>query len=216
MNCEEILAKFADETEAFRKWDHSLSWPRYGEWECDYERWGNLNAAAECVLALDTTNWRPETTLQMLYVIARDNEIEVIADWVSRLPAILRHLAEAAIAHGERDVKWQIAKQLGRCEEFPGRESLLLDLVADEYEYVRRMALRALADIGSSHVERMVDAAWSNDEEYQRIMCLYALYRVRSPRAHQFIALAKADSRKHFVNYAKRLEAEGIPEIEGR
>jgi hypothetical protein len=201
-----ILERFSAAVEAFRQWDRSLPpGPRYGEWERDYDHWYELLPAAGRVLHLSPENWRPETTEQILYVLARDNETELIADWVGDRPSVLIHLAGAARLQSDRDAKWQIAVRLGRMPMTNMTEDLLLAFARDADEYVRRIAMMALADLGSSHVEDLVGAAWKTGDEYQRMAGLYALQRIRSPRLAKFTELARADGRQFLIKSIERI-----------
>jgi hypothetical protein len=143
----------------FRTWaDATFPDYRFGEWECGYEGWGSLyGAVLEFVAAHPFKSWSPEEVRAVLYTIARDNEMQHLAGEVRHQhPDLLAPLTRASIEIGERDDRWQLAEELGQLGRAGGEEErLLLRLVQDEHEYVRRRALGALARLGSSTVERL-------------------------------------------------------------
>src|SRR5262249_23050845 len=121
---------------------------------------------------------------------------------------LLVPLAWAAIERGERDNRWQLADQLGRAEPADGREEVLRALLRDEYEYVRRRALGALARIGSPCVQSEAIRAWErpdDDQQWARMMVLWCLHRVGSPMLEQFLAIAERDPREYLRGFAERV-----------
>jgi len=132
---------------------------RYGEWECDYPHWGEIYDAFRAVVATShAVHWSAELVSETLYALARDNESETIAETLP--PAALRVVAEQAFVNSEPDARWQIASKLGDVDVLD-REALLLRLVEDHDEYVRRRALGSLVRIGSSHVTEVALREWS-------------------------------------------------------
>jgi len=100
----------------FRAWaDASFPAERFGEWETEYDDWENLHLAATAVLRCETDAWDSETKELLLFVIARDNEVEFIAGLLTERQCLL--LAEASIHSDQHDAKWQLAVRLAnfRC-----------------------------------------------------------------------------------------------------
>ena len=178
-----------------------------GEWECDFEGWTELREAVfRFLIEVPPHQWGAETCDLLLYALARDNEVELIAEEIAMAPGALLVLAKAAIPSAEVDAKWQIAEQLAQtATHLPEAESLLIILADDVNEYVRRRALLSLAKIGFRSVEDLADAAWATDDVYQRIAALTALRDVRSPRLDAFLERAEADERESLVNWAARI-----------
>lgn len=200
-----------EEVERFKEW--AASYPahqRTGEWECDYEQWQPLWAAAIAVLeSIPSSAWTEKCCANLLYVIARDNEMERIADELAGRPDALLELARLAIESSERDAKWQLAVQLGAlATDKEEAETLLLRLVQDEDEYVSRRSLLALGTLKSVHAESLAERAWLTGHEYQRIAALWVFKDVAPSKLDQYVRLAKEDGRKFVVENAQRaLEA---------
>jgi hypothetical protein len=202
------------EVDRFSEWADATFPPdrqRSGEWECRYEGWGSLRRAVlEFVASTPFGLWSPEEVQTVLYAIARDNETEYLA-WELRHqhPDLLAPLARASIEVGERDDRWQLAKQLGLLGRAGGEEErLLLRLVRDEHEYVRRRALEALARLGPSTVEQLSLEAWQRpdpDQQWARMMALWSLHRVSSRLLGSLVAEAEQDPREHLRAFAERV-----------
>lgn len=192
----------------FKDW--ASSYPiaeRTGEWECDYPDWAEIYTAfASFVEQNDHRQWSPTDKQNVLYIIARDNETEHLIDEIAKQEGRLIEIAEAAVKHGDRDAKWQIASRLGEAEvEVEVAETHLLEFLKDADEYVRRRALLALAQTGSSQTETWAEVAWNTGHEYQRIAALHALHQVSSSRFAEFVELAKQDGRAYLVRNAANL-----------
>jgi hypothetical protein len=182
-----------------------------GEWECDYPHWPELYAAVmEHIAASPPDVWSDEQLQAVLYALARDNEDERLAEEIRlRHPATLLALAKAALLGGEFDARWQLADQLGYLDHDLGDvERLLLALVRDKDEYVRRRALKSLARVGSPAAERLALEAWNRPDEHQewaRTGALDCLRRIDSPHLEHLLAAAERDERQHLRDFAKRI-----------
>lgn len=148
------MADLLEEIARFRQWAGSTypEQPRYGEWECDYPHWGPLyKAVLEFVIARPYSDWSREEREAVLYSLARDNEMEHLAEEIrTQQPETLVRLAEWAIHEAEPDAKWQLAEQLGIIGQGRGNvEPLLVALANDTDEYVRRRALSSLARLAA-------------------------------------------------------------------
>ncbi len=186
-----------------------------GEWECDYPHWPELYAAVmEHVAASPPEVWSDEQLQAVLYALARDNEGERLGEEI-RLhhPTTLIALAKAALLDGEFEARWQLADQLGQLERDLGEvERLLLTLVRDEDEYVRRCALKSLARIDSPSAEQLALEAWHKPDEHQewaRMMALDCLHRIGSPHLERLLAEAARDERQHLRDFARRIQQGG-------
>jgi hypothetical protein len=79
---------------------------RGGEWECDYNKWDIIYQAFENYLkTTDPTQWADNEKERLLYIIARDNEMEHLASILTEQALIT--LTKEAIVKGHRDDKWQ-------------------------------------------------------------------------------------------------------------
>lgn len=185
---------------------------RYNDWEINYDYWQRLyEVTTNFVKAVPFPQWDTAAIQLLLFTITRDNESKWLIREIAKIPDQLLFLAENAILSDERDAKYQIAAALGQLDtQSAEAESLLLQFVHDKDEYVRRRALMALADAGSTHVEALVESAWNTADEvqeYQRMAVLYALNTVNSPQLDHYLILAEADGRKYLVAMAARIHA---------
>ena len=171
-----------------------------------------INTAFDNFVAVSSWEESNEaTTASLVYAIARDDENRYLVKSAAKRPDDLLYLAEQAVISPERDARWQFAAELGRLgSDLPHAQSLLLRYMHDEEEYVRRIALMSLADIGSLRAEELAMALWEDGDmwqEYGRIATLYTFWKVGSPQLETYLALANADGRKHLVEYAERVRA---------
>ena len=142
----------------------------------------------------------------MIYAVARDNEFEHLADVIAADPAALLLLAERSLAQPEPDARWQFAARLGTWVVRRGpAEALLLRLVDDPDEYVRRRALLSLGKMRSLHAEALAVRAWDTGEEYQRIAALWVLKDIASDKLATYVARAHEDGREHVVWNAEQV-----------
>lgn len=209
----------------FRRWAEGLmadpEQVRSGEWECEYEDWSSLREAVLHFLRtrpVDT--WVDDESRAVLYAIARDNEDEYLAHEIrERHPYLVLLLARRSLAAGERDDRWQLADQLGRMKQLRGSpevEELLLEFAADEYEYVRRRALRSLLRMGSIVTEEVALRQWDVPGEAQpwsRMMVLSCLQELGSSHLAARLAQAERDENEHLREYAKRIRRGEVSEL---
>jgi HEAT repeat protein len=178
------------------------------EWECNYEGWQSLNEAF--VAYLDAHAFREaddQAISDIIYAVARDNEMEYLVPELANRPGWFAFLLPHVLKCDEPDARWQFAVALGqRALPFAEAEHALLRLVEDQDEYVSRMALQSLGRIGSSHTERLCERAWATNHQYQRIMALWVLKEIGSPKLDAYLALAKRDGRKYVVGNALEIE----------
>lgn len=200
--------KFGDEVKRFRDWAHGLE-DRLLYWEMNYPDWHRLQTAFFTFLdETDKADWDEQDWQDVLYAVARDNENKYFIGRVSEDPSLLKRFSLEVLKSDEADAKWQIAECLGRVAELEFAEPILLILVDDADEYVRRRSLLALSVLGSKEAERLAILAWETGLLYQRIGALHALSNIGSPRLHHFLELAKQDGRTYLVANASELYAE--------
>lgn len=194
---------------AFRRWAsaHPVD-ERSGEWECDYAKWPEINAAFLTHIKTGSPQAStPGDIADLLYAMGRDNETAYLARELARHEDWFLFLLPYALLVNDPDVKWQFAVQLGvGAFPFVAAESALLILVQDEHEYVRRMALQGLGRMASLHAEPLCARAWDSNHEYQRIMVLWVLKELKSGKLHEYILLAKADGRQFLMRNAVEIE----------
>lgn len=174
-----MTAKLANEITRFKRWAPSHQ-GNYGEWECDYEHWDELWEAAE--QSMKRCAYEPpdiETSSDLLYAIARDNEIERLRDNLVKYPELLRHLARFGIDSSESDAKWQIAVSVADAQ-LPDAADLIRPYLTDANEYVRRRSLLAIAPFLPVEAENIAKTWMGEHYEYSRIAALHVLHIVNS------------------------------------
>ncbi|WP_321849540.1 HEAT repeat domain-containing protein [Burkholderia diffusa] len=197
-----------EQVEKFREW--AALYPvrqRSVEWECEYGHWEALwDASLAVVDSLAPAAWTATACADLLYAIARDQALEHISSMLWTQPDALLALARASIDASEPNAKWQLAARLGGLGSHAAEaeaEALLLRLVDDEDEYVRRRALLALGALKSTHAEALAERAWHTGHEYQRIAALWVLKNIQSGKLVQYVKLAEADGREYVVRNAR-------------
>jgi hypothetical protein len=198
-----------NEVEKFKNW--ASAYPvqeRSGEWEDDYPDWSGFHEAAiEFLASSSPDEWDEEDISDLLYAIARDNEVEYLAQEVAKNIDTLLKLSELAIGSPERDAKWQLAAQLGGLSSRKQEaEAALLKLVDDQNEYVSRRALLSLGLLKSSKVEELAERAWKTGDEYQRIAALWVLKDVTSSKLPAYLEEALTDGRQYLVHNANEVQ----------
>lgn len=197
------------EVEDFRKWAISIpEQDRYGEWECDYEEWPEINTAFERFINERNPKFLSQGEIEdLIYIIARDNEIGALVDQICERKEWFKSLLPSIVVSTEYDAQWQFAEQLSNgVLQVDEAESALLKLVSSSHEYTSRMALKALGQIGSKNAESLCVKAWETNHEYQRIMVLWVLKEIGSSKLPEYIASAYEDGRKYVVQNAAEVE----------
>ena len=197
------------EVNKFKNWANDYpERERSGEWECDYNDWDALyKSVLDFLLSSQDCEWTDSEINDLLYALARDNEMEYLAKELARDTNRLLKLAFYAIQSSESDAKWQLAVQLGvaGCPK-EDAESLLLHFVEDENEYVKRRTLLSLGILKSSKAESLAERAWATGHEYQRIAALWVLKYIASSKLPEYLQRAKKDGRKYVIQNALEIQ----------
>lgn len=193
---ENAFDRFADEVLRFKEWapHHQGS---YGEWECDYEHWNELWAATETLMET-CAHETPDLAIggELLYTIARDNEIERLRCELLKYPELLRYLARIGIDCPDRDAKWQIVVSVADAR-LSDAADLIRPYLADSDEYVRRRSLLAIASFSPREAEEMAKG-WMDDEfEYSRIAGLHVLDIVNADSISFYLEKHADDPSRH-------------------
>jgi HEAT repeat protein len=209
--CDQLRQDLLDAASRFRQWISEHGEDANGDGESAYEGWGAAYAAFTAfVRGCPRALWDDAATQAALYLVARDQESEILVDEVTEDACRLIALAKAAIRYPEPDARWQMADRLG---DLRGQEAevepLLVQFTRDKDEYVRRRAILALGRLGSPLVEEVAEGAWNTGHEYQRIAVLSALRSIGSPQLQEYLDRAMADGRCYLVAHAATIQAGG-------
>ena len=188
---------------------------RGDDWECHYPEWADIYTGFEILLQTeDVDRLSPAQINRLFYIIARDNESEVLADILTEFPPAFATFAKLAAGTKHNQTKWQLAARLPLLPAEFEPVALLEPFVNDADEYVSRRALMALANVEAEKTEHYCEKFWHrqkpNNEhcEHQRMAVLFALKTIQSPRLKHFLSLAKQDGRQHLLAKAMEIENE--------
>lgn len=193
----------------FREWAKEQE--QVAEWECNYEEWQPIYQGVEEFLGASITqSWTAEETKDLLYILARDWECQIIADHLqNHQPEAAFYLASYSLKGSDWDARWQLAAVLGHLSPDARIEPLLLQFVDDEEEYVRRRALQSLARINSKQTEQLTVREWTRDGENQqwaRIGVLWVLSKIHSPLFESYLLMAELEKEQlYLVESAQKL-----------
>jgi hypothetical protein len=204
-------ATFSREVARFKGWalERFPEGRGFGEWECDYEFWEDLYAAfVDHLNEYTPDQWDDDDRSMLLYVLARDNEVQRLQAGMETRPHHLRKLAHTALRSADRDARWQLADALATL----GREDnealgLLKQFFADPDEYVRRRALLAMSKVRHPSAEQSAVQAWQSGGEYARIAALEVLQQMESTLLPKYVGLAHQDGRMYVVQCAERIQS---------
>ena len=204
-------AEFDRMVSAFRHWAAEYTHAGMsGEWECAFEEWPEMWAVLdEFLISVDPEEWDDEIIASLLYVIARDNEREILKQTLETKPIHLLALARAGIHSKERDARWQLADALGRSGLDAEVVTPLLErFINDEDEYVSRRALLALGGRLAPEAEALALRAWATGHEYQRMAALDVLSSLASPLLSSHLEAAEQDGRQYLVSFARKISSD--------
>lgn len=192
------------EVERFKQWASSFV-RCSAEWECEYEHWPDLLAAAREAIATHRDGRIPASIADdLLYALGRDNECESIREGLLESPELIATLAKRALLTDDADAKWQIAISVAEAELLDAAE-LLRPFLTDSDEYVRRRSLMAIAPFAPSEAEAIAIKNLDDEFEYTRIMALHVLHRVRSRHLEASLERLASDSSEHVRTNVEKL-----------
>ncbi|WP_281886596.1 HEAT repeat domain-containing protein [Paenibacillus sp. YYML68] len=144
---QEIYKKLDEHINTF--WDWSKTQEQKMEWETNYLDWSLICTITERLFeTTDHTDWARRTVNNLLYIIARDNECEIIIGQLTKNPSSFLFLAKEALFYSDYDARWQFAHYLTRIlYKCPDAMEVLLRYTEDNVEYVRRRAIEAMKTI---------------------------------------------------------------------
>lgn len=190
------------EIKRFRAWQNArypgiVACQIKGEWETDYDGWRAVREMfAQALTASDPDAYTDATLRELVYIIARDNEMESLADCLCGHDKWFMRICELSLNSPEPDAKWQLAARLDRAKNKAWAGRMLEQLVCDESEYVRRRALLMLPKVLPEKAELYAERFWNQDideeaQAYQRMAILTMLSDIRSPLLPVFLNRAK-------------------------
>jgi len=127
-----------------------------GEWEFGVDSLFDemVSAAGEVILHTDHEDADEDLIDAMLYVVARDNECENLADILLKHEGWFSLLATRSLDSKYINAQWQFAKRVGEIECC---KMLVYEFIESDNEYTSRMALQTLADISPDKAEEYAE-----------------------------------------------------------
>jgi hypothetical protein len=137
------------EIEKFRNWAKTSD-KSFGEWETEYLHWDRIyHFVNKLIEDIPVEKWSSDLLNEFLYILARDNECEIIIDTLIENPTRLLSIAKHSVFFPDHDARWQIAHGLGEINENTQEiKNLLKKFLYDDEEYVRRRAYIAFEKKG--------------------------------------------------------------------
>lgn len=180
-----------------------------GEW-CFCDEFYDMYAYSLTIIRQIAANAATEQMIDdLLYVIARDNEREIIAEELKGHSAWFALLCRRSLDTGYINAQWQFAKHLPSCKDNDDFKEIIYAFLDTGDEYTERMALRSLADIYPEQAERYAIEFWERNkyeyDEYQKIMVLHVLYQIHSPKLPHYLALAEASEYEYLRQNAETI-----------
>ena len=186
-----------------------------GEWEIGIKLWDEMNSAYLTVIEIYEADCAVKSlTDDMLYVIARDSECSHLLCETLNYAKWFELLCRRSIETGYYNAKWQFAEKLGNYKEESDVTELLFSFIESGDEYTERMALQSLCVHFPERVEQYAIKFWNrkiyNEDEYQKIMALYALHEIKSPLLKEYIAKSYQMDYIYLKEWADRYAEEGL------
>jgi hypothetical protein len=192
------------EIRAFRLWADKYYPDRSeendnGEWEFGVNSHFNEMLSAAILIVSETDSAEADGKLidSLLFVVARDNESEILADELLKHKDWFELLARKSTDTQYINAQWQFAKRLAGCDLC---KDLVYVFIDSEDEYTSRMALETMAKIDQKRAEEYAVRFWnrgkypegSYEDEYQKIMVLHVLKTVGSGKLDEYLNEALA------------------------
>lgn len=180
-----------------------------GEWEIGFRQWHEMNSTYLRIIE----EYPPESIDKkliddMLYVIARDSECSSLLIKTLQYPKWFEVLCQHSTTTGYYNARWQFAEQTGNYKGESDIKDLLFCFIESGDEYTERMALQSLCEHFPEQAEAYAVKFWNRniyaEDEYQKIMALYALYRIKSPLLKKYIAKAYETEYFYLKEWADR------------
>lgn len=179
------------------------------EWELEYEDWDALLSATLDVIAACAADSVPdEVADDLLYVLARDNEGEVIREALAKAPGLLAQLGQHAVSVADTEAKWQIAVSIAEARLANAAE-LMRPFLDDDSEYVRRRTLLALAKIAPQQAEALALRDLDDEFEYTRLAALDVLSQVGSEHLDRVLDRLAHDASQHVRTRVQEMRRKG-------
>lgn len=181
-----------------------------GEWEplCsefDYM----LSDGLKVIENIDFSNAAEQIADDLLYLIARDNEVGIVINKLLDYCGWFSILCQRSLHSPYTNAKWQFVEKLSEYNGDNCLKNLVYDFLNAGDEYTERMALKALADIYPQDAEKYAVMFWEREKfensEYQKMMALDVLNKIHSPKLAHYLDEADKSDFKYLKESAKNI-----------
>ncbi|MCM1494846.1 MAG: hypothetical protein NC089_03505 [Bacteroides sp.] len=179
-----------------------------GEWEIGIDQWDRMCSAYLKIIENYDAEYAGEALIHdMLYVIARDSECSHLLVETLKYPEWFEVLCRHSVKSDYYNTRWQFAEQLGSYQGTSDIKYLLFQFIESGEEYTERMALQSLCEHFPERVEEYAVKFWERniyeEDEYQKIMALYALHKIQSPLLNEYIRKSHATDYDYLKGWAE-------------
>lgn len=156
-----------------------------GEWVFGFEFDDMRNAYLRAINNIPSTQATAGLIDDLLYSLARDNECSSLIADTLHSPEWFPLLCKSCLQTKYTNAKWQFSEHLHQYVDRNEIRDLIFSFLETGDEYTERMALRSLSELYPEHIERYAVSFWDRKkydaDEYQKIMVLYVLDKVKFP-----------------------------------
>ena len=185
----------------------------YGIEDAYYPDWLDIYECFSDVLKnLEVSDADSILLREMIYIIARDNEDEILIDELAEYQNWFEILCQHCVASDEAEAKWQFAAYMDRLKNTHVIKKFIMVLAIDEDEYVCRRAMLNMPAIRPDKVEEYAKLYWDRDwhnrerKDYQRLVVLYALNEIHSPLLSDYLQSAMESGNRVLMEYAMKIQ----------
>jgi hypothetical protein len=157
-----------NEAKRFKEWEikENPCYSKYGEWEVDYLNWDEIYQSFDSWI--QKPNFRPDIIESVLYLMARDNECEIISGKLHGHPQLAKELAIQSMNFLHSNAKWQLVKIIALSHD-SDIDEIIYKISLDRSYYVQRICLMESAKRNSKYTKEMIEWSWLTHDEYQMI-----------------------------------------------
>lgn len=181
-----------------------------GEWELDSKEFHSMyDCAIKTIEMYNDKIINSKLADDLLYSIARDNECSRIINYLIEFPKAYSQLCTQCLQTNYTNAKWQFAESL---KDYKGNDDfshIIFSYLDTGDEYTERMALMSLAHLYPNQAEDYAIKFWNRNkyenDEYQKIMVLHVLYKIKSFYLEKYLDLAENSNYMYLIQNAKEI-----------
>lgn len=220
MKQNDLFDLLSDHVDEFKKWIAENFTPdQITEGHFDdagYPKWDKIEDLLEQIFKeIEFNNVNSTHIDKIIYMIARNWDLGSILNWLTKDNNLSQLgmteeqfliIAKLGIS-SEWDARYQIASLLSRVSPINKEKAidLALKYYNDESEFVRRKALVSLYKLNYFNIYKLIEKSWLNNEEYERMVCLYLMKEVNTAKYNDYLNESLIDDRSDLRAHAESL-----------